>query len=136
MGATIFETIATGADPAAAYAEAVRRARYDSGHAGYTGTVAEKDGFVFFGRLPAHLDVASLAQLCLDAEGAFAVAPYGTAAEEASTAALAELDRSFAGRGRELAKVYGGTWGPAVCVELAPADGLVRVFGFLGWASC
>lgn len=46
MGAEAFETVATGETPASAFREAKNRALYDYGHAGYTGTIAEKPGFV------------------------------------------------------------------------------------------
>jgi hypothetical protein len=46
MGATVFMQRAKGATAKEAFAEAVRQAQYDWGHAGYTGTVAEKDSFV------------------------------------------------------------------------------------------
>ena len=45
MGADVFFTNASGKTAGEAFAEAVRRARYDHGHAGYTGTLAEKDDF-------------------------------------------------------------------------------------------
>lgn len=46
MGGTTFITYARGADPDAAFRAAVERAQYDYGHAGYTGTIAEKDSYV------------------------------------------------------------------------------------------
>ena len=45
MGATTFMTKARGKSPAAAFNEAVERALYLHGHAGYTGTIAEKYEF-------------------------------------------------------------------------------------------
>jgi hypothetical protein len=45
MGAETFTTYSVGKNSAEAFAEAVRRASYDYGHNGYTGTVAEKDSF-------------------------------------------------------------------------------------------
>jgi hypothetical protein len=46
MGANTFYTHSIGKTAKAAFIEAVRSARYDYGHAGYTGTIAEKNGFV------------------------------------------------------------------------------------------
>ena len=48
MGATNFETIATGKTAREAFLNAVNDAYYWSGHGGYTGTIAEKPGFVEF----------------------------------------------------------------------------------------
>ena len=46
MGATTFITRAKGANAKEAFAAAVEQARYEHGHGGYTGTIAEKDRFV------------------------------------------------------------------------------------------
>jgi hypothetical protein len=45
MGADVFFTNASGKTAQEAFDEAVHRARYDWGHAGYSGTLAEKDDF-------------------------------------------------------------------------------------------
>ncbi len=45
MGSAVFTTIAKGGDAREAFISAVREAQYDYGHAGYTGTIAEKDNF-------------------------------------------------------------------------------------------
>jgi len=46
MGASEFFDYGYGKTPDAAFSEARQRAEYDYGHAGYTGTMAEKDSFV------------------------------------------------------------------------------------------
>jgi hypothetical protein len=45
MGAQPFITEAHGTDARKAFEQAVEDALYDHGHAGYTGTIAEKDRF-------------------------------------------------------------------------------------------
>ena len=45
MGADVFFTNASGKTAGEAFTEAVNQARYDHGHAGYTGTLAEKGAF-------------------------------------------------------------------------------------------
>lgn len=45
MGATTFATSTSGADATEAFHTAKEQAYYDHGHAGYTGTIAEKPGF-------------------------------------------------------------------------------------------
>jgi hypothetical protein len=46
MGAEVFIMKSKGETARQAFDEAVRRAAYDHGHSGYTGTIAEKDSFV------------------------------------------------------------------------------------------
>jgi len=47
MGGTTFMIEASGETASKAFASAVDNARYECGHGGYTGTIAEKDTFVF-----------------------------------------------------------------------------------------
>jgi hypothetical protein len=44
-GGSDFYTFGRGSDPKAIFRELVEDARHESGHGGYTGTIAEKDGF-------------------------------------------------------------------------------------------
>lgn len=46
MGANTFENLAKAESAEAAFRYCVEEAQYDFGHAGYTGTIAEKDSFV------------------------------------------------------------------------------------------
>jgi len=46
MGASSFIHVSFGETAKEAFNAAVKEARYDHGHAGYTGTMAEKDGFI------------------------------------------------------------------------------------------
>jgi len=48
MGANEFVIEAKGDGPTQAYGDAVREARWQNGHAGYTGTIAETNGFQMF----------------------------------------------------------------------------------------
>lgn len=43
MGASGFMTISPGKTAQEAFSSAVKEAKYESGHGGYTGTIAEKD---------------------------------------------------------------------------------------------
>ena len=45
MGACDFTTLSSGGTASGAFNAAVEQAQYDYGHAGYTGTIAEKDDF-------------------------------------------------------------------------------------------
>lgn len=50
MGACDFETVAFGKTARDAFNSATDSARYEYGHGGYTGSIAEKDGFVVIDR--------------------------------------------------------------------------------------
>lgn len=50
MGADPFFTVAFGKDAREAFLAAREYALWESGHGGYTGTIAEKPGFVLFAR--------------------------------------------------------------------------------------
>ena len=52
MGATEFSVDRIGLSVDAAYDEQVAADHYDFGHSGYTGTLAEKDGFILIPRPP------------------------------------------------------------------------------------
>lgn len=52
MGAEQFDIVVSGATAEEAFNAAVKQAQYDYGHAGYTGTIAEKQSFVIVGKVP------------------------------------------------------------------------------------
>ncbi len=60
MGAEIFLVHAEGETAQQAFLAAVAQASYDYGHAGYTGTIAEKDSFVMID-LPQGMDAEAYA---------------------------------------------------------------------------
>lgn len=45
MGASDFYTMSFGRDVREAFGKAIEEARWESGHGGYTGTIAEKDSY-------------------------------------------------------------------------------------------
>lgn len=65
MGANTFMTEASGATAQLAFNNARDQARYDHGHAGYTGTIAEKDSFVMI-PLPAGEDAHTYANRLIE----------------------------------------------------------------------
>ena len=56
MGADTFSNRVKGKSADEAFRTAVEQARYDYGHAGYTGTIAEKDSFVILKPTPERLE--------------------------------------------------------------------------------
>ena len=67
MGGTTFLVTAAADTIGDAYRDAVADAHYSCGHGGYSGTIAEKSGYVDFGTLPADLDAVELADLLVNA---------------------------------------------------------------------
>lgn len=143
MGGTNFTDVALGRTPEDAYRAACEEARYMHGHGGYTGTIAEKSGFVQFDLKP-RTDPFKVDRLIWDAEQAlwYEQDPDSewthkpTAAQRNALKWLRErVTRvtpkprprgAFVGysnpRPRDtvehLFSVYGDKWGPAVCLEV------------------
>lgn len=65
MGADVFFTAMGGKTAREAFDEAVRQACYDHGHSGYSGTIAEKEGFVMI-PLPDGEEAPSFANRMID----------------------------------------------------------------------
>lgn len=152
MGATDFETVACGEDATDAFSRAVEDAQYRHGHEGYTGTIAEKDGFFMVGfgkggpadafKAVDYIQTASMAE-SEDAD----LVDYGQD--------LDALERGIPKKYRDWARLHADSrvedkWAPAACYEvtnkrqaarLKAAHGLkgkrgIRVFIFFGVASC
>lgn len=88
MGADTFSNRVKGNSAKEAFHTAVEQARYDYGHAGYTGTIAEKDSFVMLQVSPEKL-------------------------EELKNAAWFDYSGDDA-----LWEKVGNKWGPAGCIDL------------------
>ena len=124
MGACNFETHAKGETAASAFRTAYDEAKYMHGHGGYTGTIAEKDGFVMARGKPPGMSAHDYVRL---------------------------LEESWDGQGqltqaqRDDFKVWDEKWGPALCIPVTTngghlltkdvdAEGM-REFIFCGMAS-
>jgi hypothetical protein len=115
MGATTFITTARGTDTLDAYDVAVAQAQHDHGHGGYTGTIAEKDGFIVV-ESPQGVDGVYLVDAIDDCES-------GPSERLIDLLGPVEAKRVFG--------IYDDKWGPAVAVQTE-----VDEWTFLGWASC
>jgi len=110
MGGTTFFITAAGKDAREAFQSARDQALYESGHGGYTGTIAEKPSFTYIhhpdikDRLPTVAEVSELSERLIGAD-----------------------DRRIEDK-----------WGPAGCTEVTTQhpQGTKRWFAFYGWASC
>ena len=112
MGAQRFDTIVSGETMEEAYCSAVAAAQWEYGHGGYTGTIAEKNGFVDCGTI---------------------------ADDEAVTTTLAALNATSGYYSRQtlqlaadLSEAYNDKWGPALGFRIESTDS----FLFCGYASC
>jgi hypothetical protein len=146
MGGTNFHCEGKGKTADEAYSAAVQEALYWSGHGGYTGTIAEKSGFVVF-TLPKGKDANWLERAISEYEFANDGATYpawtGDRAEWAKREREYETAINAARAKTELAKTVGtqeaermlvcycDKWGPAVCVKTGP-----DTWVFFGIASC
>ena len=114
MGATTFTHIATGRTATEAFHTAKEEAYWERGHGGYTGTIAEKPGFLEF--IPSSGTGADLVKALEESDGV---------ASSELIQALGRADASYA------FDVYDSKWGPAVAVKTGPTE-----WTFCGWASC
>jgi hypothetical protein len=111
MGAMWFVDVVVARTPEQAFIKAVKDARYWNGHGGYTGTIAEKGEFKFFGqlgsryvdRIETYFDYAD--EWFHSTDGRKAAKPKGVP-EPIREVILKALP------------TYDDKWGPAVCFEI------------------
>lgn len=110
MGAAEFHDTSQKKDVAEAFNECREQAWYDHGHSGYSGTIAEKDGYRVF-ELPLGRTVEDVLRTC------------GEFYRHEDVASRAWLPIG-------LFEIYDDKWGPAVAMR--DHDG---AWHFFGWAS-
>jgi hypothetical protein len=113
MGASEFETTAKGKTADKAFKVATEGARYEYGHGGYTGTIAEKDDFREF-EIPEGMTAAEVIKIALDVE--LKVPPQHERHRKTLEAIYETADDK---------------WGPAACLKTGKDE-----FTFFGLASC
>ena len=160
MGATTFQTKATGKDANEAFHNAVEEAYYWNGHGGYSGTIAEKSGYDLWA-IPIHLlpkvepnDFGQVPDILVRLTNACEW--YGdnlyvwTGSREekvdpftnwkgsdyafqnlAHDDALILVKAMGAEKFWSMCQTYNDKWGSAVAVKLSDDE-----YGFFGWASC
>jgi hypothetical protein len=111
MGAVPFMNVSTGTTPEEAFGSAVQQARYEDGHGGYSGTIAEKHSIVVI-KHPSHLGGTTL--------------PTSAEVKAFANKLIEDNDERIDSK-----------WGPAGCIEFQPARDTkgMRCFLFFGWAS-
>lgn len=113
MGGTQFEAVGVGETAKEAFSNAVADARYEYGHRGYTGSLAEKYEFVL-AEPPGTVSNDDFVNYIIDAS----FRNYDRIPEDCLSAA------------KKYGKIYDDKWGPAVCIHLGGNKYL-----FIGWAS-
>jgi hypothetical protein len=144
MGAANFQTTGQGKTPAEAFYAAREHAAWESGHGGYTGTIAEKSEFVLAAK-PARMSAARL----VEAIETFPQAWYGEEPKAFAKRAAKWTAKYGAHRAtiERLARIYEEKWGPCVAIELTGTEAAkarkasgakrgTRFFVFVGMASC
>jgi len=153
MGATEFFIDNFGKTVNEAYRKQVDHDFYEHGHGGYTGTLAEKDGFILITR-PPRIRADRLKDLIIDAEQwmywmdtdeKYRGQVYTEPKAKCRKAWYQLIEKYPAGGARNICKTYGEKWGPALAVEQSPAEKKARwndlprgskTFLFFGMASC
>lgn len=127
MGAASFRSINAGDTAADAFDQAVAEALHEYGHGGYTGTIAEKDGFILV-PLPAGVEAEAVVSALALAQ--FADSDYATDQEEAAVATAflaqhfghAKSQRARLLNAQKMQDAYLNKWGPALCFKLRPPE--------------
>ena len=129
MGAVNFFQIAIGKDADTAFRTAKGEAQYDFGHAGYTGTIAEKHSFIIYDA-PPNMSAFKYAEMI-----------------ENGNCNLFKIDPMYADTLKRAIDCFDDKWGASVCIpligkelkEYKQAHGLEKtrkkVFIFCGMAS-
>jgi hypothetical protein len=117
MGAVGFDCVGFGNDVEDAFNNARAQAQYDYGHAGYTGTIAEKNSFVEF-KCPDGIEPNYFVDVAMAAE-------Y----ERPEREKLFELIGAISAQ--DLLNISYDKWGPCVAVRLDS-----KQWVFFGSASC
>lgn len=141
MGAEQFFTVSLGRNPHQAFDNAVRDAQWNHGHAGYTGTIAEKREFKFLG--PVSTPHWEKVPIWFERELAKRL-PQTFPPTRLPGKAIPHPYREMV---RRLADTYVDKWGPAICYEVTGRERLRtkdargrhktmdNVYVFCGWAS-
>jgi len=132
MGAYTFDTVAWGTSAQQAFQAARDNALWEHGHGGYTGTIAEKSGFVIARGKPADMSVRDYVDRLMGMD-------YGAdeklhvMAWEAGGAVDKGLATSLEADDH---RIYEDKWGPALCLPTGKTDPeRGQQFLFCGYAS-
>jgi hypothetical protein len=117
MGADQFSEVLIGRDLGKLFDQAVKDAQYNYGHAGYTGTIAEKGGYVDLGPMPSRMTVDRLEELIYESqEWRYQNDEYNrNGGKRPGPNPVPEAWQSFV---KKAAEIYDDKWGPALVVQI------------------
>lgn len=123
MGAEQFSVTVAGEDAQQAFHYAKEDAFYEYGHRGYTGTIAEKPGYME-ATLPEGVSLQEFERALTHAS------PYWTRDEDGTLIEISGHRPAWAGNDWDIiAQVYNDKWGDCIAVQ---TEGY---WTFMGWAS-
>ena len=140
MGADQFFTIELGSNQHRAFDKAKHDAQWEYGHGGYTGTIAEKPGFKYFGEVNSHYWDKMVGFFDREVAKKYRDSPK----ERLPGNPIPAQYKDQVGR---LVDLYDDKWGPAICYRITGAAALKiktqrdrkdshdKVYAFMGWAS-
>lgn len=151
MGATNFHNIELGKDAKTAFNKAVEQALWEYGHGGYTGTIAEKGGFVDCGQLGRnyadHIEGHIFNVQDAGYEQWDEKSKRWRVDEKAKQRAINKVPETIRKQVLKAAPIHDDKWGPAVCFEIVGTKAKAikerygrkgthdKVFLFIGMAS-
>lgn len=125
MGACSFYTEEFGKTASEAFIKATRQARYDYGHAGYTGTIAEKDDYMLIVR-PNRVTAGEVINTIEDAYwGSPSIDVSYLQDDKVKKRGKEAYDKLVKWFGREaqtILSTYHGKWGPCIAIEASEAE--------------
>ena len=152
MGACDFSIDNFGPNLGAAYHKQVDSDQYNFGHAGYTGTLAEKDGVIEIDR-PPRITAGRLMDTIVDASQWYFWLDTDEKYQHLYAKPKVRCRDAYyrlrkwypTAHAHDIIKTYDDKWGPALAVEQSPAEKKKRwsdlprgskTFLFFGMASC
>lgn len=121
MGSSTYVVTGRGKDVNDAFRSAIEQARWQEGHSGYSGTIAEKSDVVLF-EVPKGMTPGQVAQWSLDSE------PYRLSDE---------VPTPFRPFISSVVRRVDDKYGPSGAVRLTePDENMIAEFLLFGWASC
>ena len=131
MGACDFTVFGKGTSHEKVFMALVEQSQFDYGHAGYTGTIAEKMGYVLIKDTPEQVSVRLMSLI-----------PNVEKAHPKLISRLLSPNRKVSAHGMAEALIVledtriDDKWGPAGCIEVTPPQGKdPGEYLFFGWAS-
>lgn len=125
MGACSFYDMGLGKTASEAFGTAVRQARYDYGHAGYTGTLAEKDDYMLVirpNRVTALEVINTIDQAYWGSPSINVSYLEDDKTKKRGKDAYSKLVKWFGDEAENIISTYNDKWGPCIAIEASQAE--------------